>query len=174
MIIGSLINRLRSWVSRFSKTEVIEDEADGLISDSIETDLKEMGRRYASRRYSGELVVVTRHSIHYPYHIFLEPKTGIELEMVLILLKYPSITLDLQYKDNYFIGTKHADSLPIGTRVFIKEGLLHNSIGPAILPIDSTMKEWYLDGKKVTAMDVFEQLSEDDKAEAIWHLDEWK
>lgn len=48
--------------------------------------------------------------------------------------------------------------------------------GPAIIYSHSNNKinEWYLNGFKVEPMEVFDQMSEEDKEKAIWNLDEWK
>lgn len=55
----------------------------------------------------------------------------------------------------------------------IKNGLIHCNNGPAIL-YQNGFKRWFLNGYEVTAEEVFEQMSDEDKEKAIWNLDQWK
>ena len=52
-------------------------------------------------------------------------------------------------------------------------GLTHKEDGPAVIYYNG-QQEWYLNGNKVSPMEIFDNLTPEQKAEAIWHLDEWK
>lgn len=52
-------------------------------------------------------------------------------------------------------------------------GKLHCENGPAVIYYDG-QKEWYLNDEEVSAMEVFEKMSDEDKEQALWELDEWK
>lgn len=52
------------------------------------------------------------------------------------------------------------------------DGKLHREDGPAVIFSDGH-KEWWLNDVNVSAIEVFEKLSEEEKMKVIWNLDEW-
>lgn len=50
---------------------------------------------------------------------------------------------------------------------------LHRRDGPAVIYEDGS-KAWFLYGKPVSAQEVFDQLTDEEKEQAIWNMDEWR
>lgn len=71
--------------------------------------------------------------------------------------------------------SQSADNLPPGLLVCVDDDWrLHCDDGPAIKSPYNNFKHWYLHGRKVTGMEVFEQLTPEKKEQAIWELDQWR
>lgn len=60
-----------------------------------------------------------------------------------------------------------------GQQRWFYNNLLHRSDGPAIVHSEG-YKTWFLRGEPVSAQEVFEQLTPEQKEKAIWELDQWK
>jgi hypothetical protein len=87
-------------------------------------------------------------------------------------------------KQWYFEGQLHREGGPAvtyytshelslgGSKWWYKHGKLHREDGAAVEYPDGT-KYWYLNNVEVTAEDVFELLTEEDKMNAIFNMDYW-
>lgn len=62
---------------------------------------------------------------------------------------------------------------PLGTLVYYEGGKVHRKNGPAIIYHDGG-KGWYWQGRISTKEEIFEKLSDEEKEEVIWNMDEWK
>lgn len=60
-----------------------------------------------------------------------------------------------------------------GTQEYWIYGMLHRRKGPAII-YTCGRKLWYLYSHRSTAEEVFDQLTDEEKEEAIWSMDEWR
>lgn len=58
--------------------------------------------------------------------------------------------------------------------LYYRNRYLHREDGPAIVYLKSNDKFWYLNGFQVGPMDVFDQLSDEQKEKAIWTFNEWR
>ena len=62
---------------------------------------------------------------------------------------------------------------PKGTLVWYKNGLVHREDGPAIMYYNGK-RGWYWEGYLSSPMEVFDQLTDEQKEKVIWDLDQWK
>ena len=53
------------------------------------------------------------------------------------------------------------------------DGKLHREDGPAVIYSDG-YKEWWLNDVPVSAQEVFDRLTDEEKNEVIWNMDEWR
>lgn len=83
---------------------------------------------------------------------------------------------DIQYPYHFPIrlgsSRLHQTLLQSGIYYF-NNGWLHRENGPAI-HLRCGENQWYLDGEKVSAMEVFEQLTDVEKEKVMWNINEWK
>ena len=56
---------------------------------------------------------------------------------------------------------------------YLKNGDPHREDGPAHV-FCSGEKEWFLNGIKVTAQQVFDQLTPEQQEKAVWEINEWR
>ena len=86
-------------------------------------------------------------------------------------------SFDKGYEAWYKNGLLHREDGPAvyygHARYWYRCGYQHCATGPAFVS-DSGLKDWALYGKRVTAEDVFQQLTPEQKEQAIWNLDEWR
>lgn len=60
-----------------------------------------------------------------------------------------------------------------GQAYYYLNGSRHRSDGPALVHTNGT-KEWWLFGKKVSAQEVFDQLTPEQVEKVVWEINEWK
>ena len=63
----------------------------------------------------------------------------------------------------------HAD----GGQEWYQNGVKHRIDGPATLWVDGS-REWWYHGVQMTAGELFEKLTDEEKEKVLWKLDEWK
>lgn len=63
-----------------------------------------------------------------------------------------------------------------GAESYYFEGLHHRRDGPAFKISEEGKKKWkwYLHGKEVTAEEVFDQMTDDEKEKAAWEINKWQ
>lgn len=68
----------------------------------------------------------------------------------------------------------YAESFPPGTIIEIVDRVIHCETGPAIYSVynDSWRGEYYLNGRKVTVEELFERMTDEQKENAIWRINE--
>lgn len=87
---------------------------------------------------------------------------------------YPSGTKKY-FKD----GKLHREDGPAiewstGGESWYVNGLKHRNDGPSFKNTNDTIRHWHMDGKVVSPQDVFEELTDEKKDEAIFELDKWQ
>lgn len=80
-----------------------------------------------------------------------------------------------QHKKLYCIEYAHK-AQNFNRKVWVRNDVWHRADGPAMEEVDDhgEYREWYLYGVKVSAQDVFDKLTDEQKEKAIWELDKWK
>lgn len=60
-----------------------------------------------------------------------------------------------------------------GFEYFMKDGGIHSEIGPAVINKVVNAKHYYLDNKPYSKEEWFHKLTEEQKIQALWHIDQW-
>lgn len=57
--------------------------------------------------------------------------------------------------------------------LYFKQGRLHRTDGPAVIYVGG-LCNWYYDGEKLSPQELFEKLTDEEREQAIWNINEWK
>lgn len=89
----------------------------------------------------------------------------------------PALIFQNNHQYWFQFGKIHSDDGPAiirgDSKEWWKNGFLHREDGPAIED-GRNGRSWFLNGRLVTPMEIFDQMSEEQKEKAIWELDQWK